>query len=72
MADPPIMIRFAFDPELAETKVGVDVRVSGLLLPSVIVSVTVIVFKLTFPVLETTIVYVVDLQDLLIHLSYYR
>ena len=56
MADPPIIIRFAFDPELAETKVGVDVRVSVLLLPSVIVSVTVIVFKLTFPVLETTIV----------------
>ena len=49
-------IRFAFDPELAETKVGVEVRVRVLLLPSVIVSVTVIVFKLTFPVLETTIV----------------
>ena len=49
-------IRFAFDPELAETKVGVDVRVRVVLLASVRVSETKIVFKLTFPVFETTIV----------------
>ena len=49
-------IRFAFDPELAETKVGVVVSVKVELLASVRVSDTTIVFKLTFPVFETTIV----------------